>query len=91
MDQTAANRQLQTELYGEPLGDLIRRISSTLRLTQAKVAEVIGLSAPENRSLSTSSAVCAKIGGRIAPMPCANGASSRAVIPSALATASACA
>jgi hypothetical protein len=46
MDQTAANRQLQTELYGEPLGDLIRRISSTLRLTQAKVAEVIGLSAP---------------------------------------------
>lgn len=46
MDQTAANRELQTELYGEPLGDLIRRISSTLRLTQAKVAEVIGLSAP---------------------------------------------
>ncbi|MEV6281339.1 DNA-binding protein [Kribbella sp. NPDC051770] len=46
MDQTAENRQLQTELYGEPLGDLIRRIGSTLRLTQAKVAEVIGLSAP---------------------------------------------
>jgi hypothetical protein len=46
MDQTAQNRQLQTELYGEPLGDLVRRISGTLGLTQARLAEVIGLSAP---------------------------------------------
>ncbi|TWD75010.1 hypothetical protein FB561_6445 [Kribbella amoyensis] len=46
MDQTAQNRQQQTELYGEPLGDLIRRVGYTLGLTQAKLAEVVGLSAP---------------------------------------------
>ncbi|GAB3834683.1 helix-turn-helix domain-containing protein [Kribbella italica] len=46
MDQTAQNLQLQTDLYGEPLGDLIRRIAGTLGLTQARVADVIGLSAP---------------------------------------------
>jgi transcriptional regulator with XRE-family HTH domain len=46
MDQTAQNLQQQTELYGEPLGDLIRRIAGTLGLTQARVADVIGLSAP---------------------------------------------
>jgi transcriptional regulator with XRE-family HTH domain len=46
MDQTAQNLQLQTDLYGEPLGDLVRRIAGRLGLTQARVAEVIGLSAP---------------------------------------------
>ncbi|GAB2608552.1 helix-turn-helix domain-containing protein [Kribbella endophytica] len=46
MDHTAQNLQLQTELYGEPLGDLIRRVAGTLGLTQARVADVIGLSAP---------------------------------------------
>ncbi|MGC4939625.1 helix-turn-helix domain-containing protein [Kribbella sp. DT2] len=46
MDHTAQNLQQQTELYGEPLGDLVRRIAGTLGLTQARVADVIGLSAP---------------------------------------------
>ncbi|ADB34157.1 hypothetical protein Kfla_5141 [Kribbella flavida DSM 17836] len=46
MDQTAHNLQQQTELYGEPLGDLIRRIGGALGLTQARLAEAIGLSAP---------------------------------------------
>ena len=46
MDQTADNRRLQIELYGEPLGDMVRRISGTLGLTQARLAETIGLSAP---------------------------------------------
>jgi hypothetical protein len=54
-------------------------------------AEVIGLSSPENLPLSTSAAACSKIGGRMAPMPWANGASSPALIPSERATASACA
>ena len=46
MDQTEHNLQQQTELYGEPLGDLMRRIGGTLHLTQARLAEAIGLSAP---------------------------------------------
>jgi len=46
MDQTAHHLQQQTELYGEPLGDLMRRIGGTLGLTQARLAETIGLSAP---------------------------------------------
>ena len=46
MDQTAHNLQQQTELYGEPLGDLMRRIGATLGLTQVRLAEAIGLSAP---------------------------------------------
>ncbi|HET6295457.1 MAG TPA: DNA-binding protein [Kribbella sp.] len=46
MDQTAHHLQQQTELYGEPLGDLMRRIGGTLGLTQARLAEAIGLSAP---------------------------------------------
>jgi len=46
VDQTDHNRQQQTELYGEPLGDLLRRIGGALGLTQAGLAETIGLSAP---------------------------------------------
>ncbi|GAA1586406.1 DNA-binding protein [Kribbella sancticallisti] len=46
MDQTESNLRQQTELYGEPLGVLMRRIGGTLGLTQARLAEAIGLSAP---------------------------------------------
>lgn len=34
----------QRQLYGEPIGDLVRRIGSALGLSQAAVARVIGMS-----------------------------------------------
>jgi transcriptional regulator with XRE-family HTH domain len=46
MDQTAHNLQQQMELYGEPLGELVRRVLGPLGLTQSALAQVIGLSAP---------------------------------------------
>lgn len=33
-------------MYGEPLGELFRRIGGTLGLTQARLASIVGLSAP---------------------------------------------
>ncbi|HET6987104.1 MAG TPA: DNA-binding protein [Kribbella sp.] len=46
MDQTAHNLQQQIELYGETLGDVVRRVAPPLGLTQSALAQVIGLSAP---------------------------------------------
>jgi transcriptional regulator with XRE-family HTH domain len=46
MEQTAHNLQQQVDLYGEPLGEVVRRITATLGLTQGGLAQVIGLSAP---------------------------------------------
>ncbi|WP_329002156.1 DNA-binding protein [Kribbella sp. NBC_00709] len=46
MDQTAHNLQQQIELYGEPLGETVRRVMGPLGLTQGGLAQVIGLSAP---------------------------------------------
>lgn len=46
MDQTAHNLQQQMELYGEPLGETVRRVAPPLGLTQGGLAQVIGLSAP---------------------------------------------
>lgn len=46
MDQTAHNLQQQIDLYGEPLGDTVRRVVGPLGLTQGGLAQVIGLSAP---------------------------------------------
>lgn len=40
------NRALQMEWYGEPLGDRFRRVLERLGLSQAGLAEVLGLSAP---------------------------------------------
>jgi transcriptional regulator with XRE-family HTH domain len=40
------NRTLQTEWYGEPLGDRFRRLLDRLTLSQAQLADVLGLSAP---------------------------------------------
>ncbi|QKG22053.1 helix-turn-helix domain-containing protein [Actinomadura verrucosospora] len=40
------NRALQTEWYGEPLGDRVRRLLARLDLSQSALAGVLGLSAP---------------------------------------------
>ena len=39
-------REQQRALYGEPLGDLVSRVAAGLQLTQGRLAETIGLSAP---------------------------------------------
>lgn len=39
-------RELQRGWYGEPLGDLFRRVIADLGLNQARLAVVLGLSAP---------------------------------------------
>jgi len=41
-----AGRRQQAQLYGEPLGDLGRRLMSAFGITQGRLAEVLGLSAP---------------------------------------------
>lgn len=46
MDQTAHNLQQQIEMYGETLGEVVRRVTGPLGLTQGGLAQVIGLSAP---------------------------------------------
>lgn len=40
------NRRQQTEWYGEPLGDRLGRLRDRLGLSQAALADVLGLSAP---------------------------------------------
>ncbi len=42
--QIARNKLLQEELYGEPLSDIVARIAAALETSQAKLAEVLGLS-----------------------------------------------
>lgn len=45
-DTVARNRALQTEWYGEPLGDRVRPLLDRLGLSQSGLAGVLGLSAP---------------------------------------------
>ncbi|MBB1253536.1 helix-turn-helix domain-containing protein [Streptomyces alkaliterrae] len=45
-DATAKARELQSAWYGEPLGTLFRRLIDDLGLNQARLAAVLGLSAP---------------------------------------------
>ncbi|MBB1246412.1 DNA-binding protein [Streptomyces durbertensis] len=45
-DATAKARELQSAWYGEPLGTLFRRLIEDLGLNQARLAAVLGLSAP---------------------------------------------
>lgn len=45
-EATAKARELQRGWYGEPLGDLFRRLIAELGLNQARLAGVLGLSAP---------------------------------------------
>jgi transcriptional regulator with XRE-family HTH domain len=40
------NRALQRQWYGEPLGDRVRRLVVAFRISQAQLAEVLGISAP---------------------------------------------
>lgn len=45
-DEVARNRDAQARLYGLPLQDLLRRYGSVLGLTQARLADLLGVSAP---------------------------------------------
>ncbi|NDU71651.1 XRE family transcriptional regulator [Actinomadura sp. DSM 109109] len=45
-DTIARNRALQTEWYGEPLGDRVRPLLGRLGISQSGLAGVLGLSAP---------------------------------------------
>ncbi|MGW0389367.1 helix-turn-helix domain-containing protein [Streptomyces sp. NPDC003042] len=45
-EATAKARELQRSWYGEPLGALFRRLIDDLGLNQARLAAVLGLSAP---------------------------------------------
>ncbi|TDC77107.1 XRE family transcriptional regulator [Actinomadura sp. 7K507] len=45
-DTVVRNRALQTEWYGEPLGDRVRPLLDRLGLSQSGLAGVLGLSAP---------------------------------------------
>lgn len=45
-DDILTHREEQRRLYGEPLSEIVGRITSRLDLTQARVADVLGLSAP---------------------------------------------
>lgn len=45
-EPTAKARELQSQWYGEPLGNLFRRLIDDLGLNQARLATVLGLSAP---------------------------------------------
>lgn len=45
-DEVARNRRAQTEVYGEPLHALLGRCSTALALTQGRIANLLGVSAP---------------------------------------------
>ena len=59
-DNVAQNREAQRAAYGEPLGETFTRIQQALGLNQAKLAEVLGLSAPMLSQLNSARRV--KIG-----------------------------
>ena len=40
------SRQEQTRLYGAPLGDLVGELGETLGVSQARIAKLVGISAP---------------------------------------------
>lgn len=46
MADVDANRAAQREIYGEPLGEVVDRCKAVLGLTQARVAALLGISAP---------------------------------------------
>lgn len=45
-DEVTQTRARQTELYGEPLHDVLGRCAHALHLTQAKMSAYLGISAP---------------------------------------------
>lgn len=46
MVDVAANREAQRQMYGEPLGGIVDRCRSVLGVTQARIAALLGISAP---------------------------------------------
>ena len=48
----ARNRDAQQRLYGQPLGVLLRRYAAALQVTQARLADLLGVSAPMLSQLS---------------------------------------
>ncbi|KNX37807.1 hypothetical protein [Luteipulveratus halotolerans] len=58
--EIARNQAQQAQLYGEPLGPLLRRLVAGLGITQARMAELLGLSAPMLSQLASARRV--KIG-----------------------------
>jgi transcriptional regulator with XRE-family HTH domain len=58
------NRELQAEMYGEPLRSLFGRIGEQLGLTQARIASVVGLSPPMLSQLMSGHRI--KIGNPVA-------------------------
>jgi transcriptional regulator with XRE-family HTH domain len=63
-DQVVRNREQQTAVYGEPLGNLLGRVGEQLGLTQARIAGILGLSAPMLSQLASGHRV--KIGNPVA-------------------------
>jgi len=63
-DQVARNREQQAVVYGEPLGNLLGRVGEQLGLTQARIAGILGLSAPMLSQLASGHRV--KIGSPVA-------------------------
>ncbi len=63
-EHAAENRRQQIELYGEPLADILRFIGSSLGLSQAEIASLLGLSAPMLSHLISARRV--KIGNPVA-------------------------
>lgn len=57
-------REAQAEIYGEPLGDILARCGRVLRLNQAQLAAVLGISAPMLSQLINARRV--KIGNPVA-------------------------
>ena len=53
---TGDARELQRELYGAPLGEVGADVMKALGLTQGRLAEALGLSAPMLSQLMTGSA-----------------------------------
>lgn len=45
-DAILTHREEQRRLYGEPLADIVTRVMRALGLTQSRLADVLGLSAP---------------------------------------------
>jgi transcriptional regulator with XRE-family HTH domain len=44
VDRVAANRERQRELYGVVLGDLVRSLTGALHISQARLAQALGIS-----------------------------------------------
>jgi hypothetical protein len=52
-DADESRRELQSELYGEPLAELFARLRATYRISDSRLAAVIGISTPMLAQLTT--------------------------------------